>query len=285
MTQDIATAAVQLGFISSVYMDITKSVRSPELIALLDFCREEQKTLLMAIDCNAHSYLFSDCENNRRLEIDGLIAEYGLEVYNRGITPTFTGAGPNSTVNYSAVDITLSLNMPKDHKIEEWKVSNILSGSDHQNITLGYRAGRRASKETKMGRNYHRADWARFQSLLNTNKMQKIAKSEMWTELLIKEMTRQWYDSVDKAFNKFCPLKKIKIKDEADWVILGIAIAVWIFHRKKLTKHRRWHAALLALTYSPEEQTLRHAEGGDAKYKHPQCLHGQGSQLGCPPTP
>jgi hypothetical protein len=121
------------------------------LIALLDFCREEQKTLLMAIDCNAHSYLFSDCENNRGLEIDGLIAEYGLEVHNRGITPTFTGAGPNSTVNYSVVDITLSLNMPKEHKIEEWKVSNIPSGSDHQNTTFEYRAGGLASKETKMG--------------------------------------------------------------------------------------------------------------------------------------
>jgi hypothetical protein len=43
MTRDIATVAVQLWFISSVYMDITKSVRSAELIALLDFCRKEQK--------------------------------------------------------------------------------------------------------------------------------------------------------------------------------------------------------------------------------------------------
>jgi hypothetical protein len=119
MTRDIATIAVQLGFILIVYMDITKSVCSPELIALLDFCREEKKPLILAIDCNAHSYLFSDCENNRGLEIDGLIAEYGLEVHNRGITPTFTGAGPNCTVNYSVVEITLSLNMPKDHKIEE----------------------------------------------------------------------------------------------------------------------------------------------------------------------
>jgi hypothetical protein len=63
----------------------------------------------------------------------------------------------------------------------------------------------------------HRADWARFRSFVNTNKMQKIAKREMWTELLIEEITRQWYDSVDKAFNKVCPLNKIKIKDEADW--------------------------------------------------------------------
>jgi flagellar biosynthesis/type III secretory pathway M-ring protein FliF/YscJ len=69
-------------------------------------------------------------------------------------------------------------------------------------------------------------------------------------------------------------------------VILGIAIAVWIFHRKRITKHKRRHAALLALTYSPEEQTLRHAEGGEARHKHPQRLnHGQGSRLGYPPTP
>jgi hypothetical protein len=53
-------------------------------------------------------------------------------------------------------------------------------------------------------------------------------------------------------------------------VILGIAIAVWIFHRKRITKHRRRHAALLALTYSPGEQTLRNAEGGEANFKQHQ---------------
>jgi hypothetical protein len=68
-------------------------------------------------------------------------------------------------------------------------------------------------------------------------------------------------------------------------VILGIAIAVWIFHRKIITKHRRRHAALLALTYSPGEQTLRNAEGGEANYKQPQRPHGQGSRLGRLPTP
>jgi flagellar biosynthesis/type III secretory pathway M-ring protein FliF/YscJ len=68
-------------------------------------------------------------------------------------------------------------------------------------------------------------------------------------------------------------------------MILGIAIAVWIFHRKRITKHRRRHAALLVLTYSPGEQTLRNAEGGEANYRQPQPPHGQGSQLGRPPTP
>jgi flagellar biosynthesis/type III secretory pathway M-ring protein FliF/YscJ len=68
-------------------------------------------------------------------------------------------------------------------------------------------------------------------------------------------------------------------------VILGIAIAVWIFHRKQITKHRRRHAALLAFTYSPGEQTLRNAAGGEANFKQHQRHHGQGSRPGCLPTP
>jgi flagellar biosynthesis/type III secretory pathway M-ring protein FliF/YscJ len=68
-------------------------------------------------------------------------------------------------------------------------------------------------------------------------------------------------------------------------VILGIAIAVWIFHCKRITKHRRRHPALLAFTNSPGEQTLRNAEGGEANFKKHQHHHEQGSQLGRPPTP
>jgi hypothetical protein len=64
-------------------------------------------------------------------------------------------------------------------------------------------------------------------------------------------------------------------------VILGLAIAVWIFHRKRITKH----AALLALTYSQGEHTLRNAEGGEANFEQQQRHQGQGSRLGSPLTP
>jgi hypothetical protein len=129
--------------------------------------------------------------------------------------------------------------MPKDHKIKEWKVSYIPSGSDHRNITFEYRAGGHASKETRMGRDYHRSDWAWFRFLVNTNKMQKIVKREMWTELLIEEMARQWYDSVDKAFNKVCPLEKIKIKDEADWWDKDCEVAQQRYQSKYKRAHRQ----------------------------------------------
>jgi hypothetical protein len=151
MTRDIATVATQLGFIASIYMDITKSVRSKELLALLDFCRQEKKTLIMTIDSNSHSYLFSDCKNNRRLEIESLVAKYSLEVHNRGITPTFAGAGLNNRVNYSVLDITLSINLPRLHNIKYWKVSDVPSGSDHRNITFEYVAGAPPNKEVQFG--------------------------------------------------------------------------------------------------------------------------------------
>jgi hypothetical protein len=59
----------------------------------------------------------------------------------------------------------------------------------------------------------------------------------MWTELLIEEMTRQWYDSVDKAFNKVCPLKKIKIKKEADWWNKDCEVA----QQRYQSKYKRAH--------------------------------------------
>jgi multisubunit Na+/H+ antiporter MnhG subunit len=65
-------------------------------------------------------------------------------------------------------------------------------------------------------------------------------------------------------------------------VILGLAIAVWIFHRKRIAKHRRRHAALLALTYSPGEQSLCNAEGGEGNYKQQQPSHEGSSRLGSP---
>jgi hypothetical protein len=101
----------------------------------------------------SHSYLFSDCENNLGLEIESLVAEYGLEVHNQEITPTFAGAGLNNTVNYSILDITLSMNLPRLHKIKDWKVSDIPSGSDHRNITFGYLAGAPPNKEVRHCRN------------------------------------------------------------------------------------------------------------------------------------
>jgi hypothetical protein len=95
-------------FISSVYLDITKRVRSPELISLLEWCRSRGTPLIIGMYCNSHSYLYSDMENNRGIELESVVSKYGLEIHNCGLVPTFAGAGPNGTVNNSIIDVTLS---------------------------------------------------------------------------------------------------------------------------------------------------------------------------------
>jgi hypothetical protein len=52
-------------------------------------------------------------------------------------------------------------------------------------------------------------------------------------------MARQWYDSVDKAFNKVCPLKKINVKEEADWWDKDCEVAKQRYRSKYKRAHRQ----------------------------------------------
>jgi hypothetical protein len=60
--------------------------------------------------------------------LENVVSEYGLEIHNCGLVPTFAGAGPNGTVNNSIIDVTLSMNLPIGFKIREWQVYGMPSG-------------------------------------------------------------------------------------------------------------------------------------------------------------
>jgi hypothetical protein len=75
--------------------------------------------------------------------------------------------------------------------------------------------------------------------MVNTNEMRNIAKRQMWTELLIEEMTKQWYASVDKDFNKVCPLKKIEVMEKEDWWDEDCEVAWQQYQSKYKSAHRR----------------------------------------------
>jgi hypothetical protein len=52
-------------------------------------------------------------------------------------------------------------------------------------------------------------------------------------------MTKQWYVNVDKAFNKVCPLKKIKVKEEADWCDKDCGVPQQHYRSKYKRAHHR----------------------------------------------
>jgi hypothetical protein len=104
--------------------------------------------------------------------------------------------------------MTLSMNLPIGFKIKEWQVSGMPSGSDHRNITYTYEFTRSEKESTKMGRNYHGADWEKFRKLVNTSKMASIANPGRWTPLLIEAAPDRWYSGVNMAFNQVCKPRK-----------------------------------------------------------------------------
>jgi hypothetical protein len=158
-----------------VYLDIKKPVKS-SWVKVLDSARKSSMPVLLGIDSNSHSYLYGDRENRCGIEMEDVIVSYGLEVPNQGNMPTFTGAGQNGTINQSFIDVTLLMGLAQE--VTDWCVDSLPSLSDHRNIsfTLKFKVRSRSEKVTKMGRNYHNADWAKFKEIVNTGCMTEIAK-------------------------------------------------------------------------------------------------------------
>jgi hypothetical protein len=149
--------------------------------------------------------------------MEDIIVSYGLMVHNQRYMPTFTGAGQNGTINQSFIDVTLSMGLAQE--VTDWCVDSLPSLSDHRNIsfTLKFKARSRPEKVTKMGRNFHKANWAKFKETVNTGCMPEIAERQVWTPRHIEAACQKWYSPVLRAFNTVCPSTKIKVRDDFYW--------------------------------------------------------------------
>ena len=75
--------------VASVYLDITRLVVSMWLENLLIYAGDHASVLVLAMDSNAHSTMYSPDQNARGTEVGGLLFRHGLRVENVGHTPTF----------------------------------------------------------------------------------------------------------------------------------------------------------------------------------------------------
>jgi hypothetical protein len=140
------------------------------------------------------------------------------------------------------------MNQPISFKIKEWQVSGLPSGSDQRNIIYTYEFTRSEKVSTKMGRNYHRANWEKFRLLVNTSKMSAIANRHRWTPLLIEAATDKWYNSVNIALYQVCKPSKLKIKNVADWWNEDCESAKRKYRNKEKRAYRRGRPSPADLT-------------------------------------
>lgn len=148
------------------------------MIELVDHCKAKGAPLIVGVDSNSHSCLWGSETNRRGEDMELWIAEKGLAVENVGCAPTFVARG-----TATSVDITL---------LEDWRVSNEESFSDHKTIRFSIKQGKKPCG--KLIPNLRKGDWYKFGDM---------------TELeapFPEEVTEDWLDGETIAITGMLPV-------------------------------------------------------------------------------
>jgi hypothetical protein len=196
-------------YLSSVYLDILNTDDEffpTELMKLVNYCNLKNKPLIISMDSNSHSTLWG-LETNRRGEIlEDFIFTHNLNLENVGYEPTFIGRDCQTRV-----DITLTSNLLN---IENWKVLNDLTLSDHRLISFSVDINQ--NKRKKIICDTKSVDWEKFRERLqgiNYVTPRKINRD--WLDYSAKNLT----DNINKALEKVCKKKVIdtRVKKPYFW--------------------------------------------------------------------
>ena len=115
----------------SIYMKIESLYVVEKLKELYVFCKRSNRQLIVGGDFNAHHRNWGSENNNLRGEnIVNFIAGTDLILLNNGSKPTFERANASTII-----DLTLA-SQYFSTKIQDWKVLDEFTGSDHKYITF-----------------------------------------------------------------------------------------------------------------------------------------------------
>ena len=185
--------------VCSAYQDIT----FPEVINNIDKCVEHSKAtnkeLIIGSDSNAHSDLWMSESTNPRGEIfEDFITQSNLLVCNRGNKYTYDCALGKSIIDITLVTISLV------DRIKDWKVHDEDYLTDHKLISFEFDYSKPAPTKS---RNFKKANWSYFKSLLANKKW---VKPKVWSRETITKEALKLTEDIKIALDKVCPEKEIK---------------------------------------------------------------------------
>ena len=211
--QDCTVALLQAErgkvILASIYLDSNKDVVPDWLENLLSFAENRRLPLIFSFDCNAHSQLYGPDTNDRGKVFEEFILNHGLQVENRGNSPTFHAYRRGRNID-TYIDVTLTKGLIP---LENWRVhDDNFNGSDHHTITWQLPI---AMPSKPLIRPWSKAKWDVFTKQiddyefhipesLNTRKVDKLLK--------------RWYAVIGEALDKACPKREAKLTPiELDW--------------------------------------------------------------------
>ena len=197
---------LQMGtiLVVSAYFDINDTIPPPWLDGIMEYVESNRYGILIAADTNAHSYLYGPDENARGRLFDQFILQYGLQVVNRGVTPTFQTLRAESFI-----DVTLCRGVD----VCDWRVDTSYNASDHNSIL--FVLNQAVLIPPKEIRPWTKADWPAFKT-----KLASVGYSipEVITCKKVDKMVSYLYSRLEEALDEACPkvLAKPKYKG-SDW--------------------------------------------------------------------
>ena len=212
-TPDCAVALLSTSrgklLLASCYLDSKKPVVQDWLGKLVRFIDSKQYPAILSFDCNARSQLYGPVTNSRGELFEEFILENGLNLENRGNSPTYH-AFRHGEVIETFIDVTLSKNLDP---LQNWRVhTHDFNGSDHHSITWSIPTDKPVPP---MIRPWLKAKWDVFKEKvaeydfqlptnLNTRKVDKLLE--------------RWYEVIEQALDEACPKRPARLPAaELDW--------------------------------------------------------------------
>ena len=180
----------------SGYCDKNLEMIQPWMTDIMDYADNKNCKIVLGLDSNAHSELYGQETDGRGEILEEFILNHGLEVNNRGTTPTFCTLR-GTTLATSFIDITLS----RDLTIVDWLVDETFNNSDHN--TLSYEL-LLSPEQPRLIRPWKKANWKRFSRILQ--KTQFFEPTKMSIKKLDK-LVQSLYKILLSALDKSCPLR------------------------------------------------------------------------------
>ena len=189
----VAMLYLQVGIIllASAYLDINNTPTPEWLDAIIELAESKSYGIIIAIDTNAHSYLYGPDENPRGRLFEQFILQHRLQVANRGNTPTF-----QTMQAESCIDVTLT----RDIDVFNWRVETAYNASDHNSIYFSI--DQVTTIPPKEIRPWAKADWALFKTTLAEP---GYTIPEVITCRKLDKMVSYWYGRMEEGLDKACP--------------------------------------------------------------------------------
>lgn len=192
-------------YISSVYLPHGEPAPTTKLQELVTATANK---LLVGCDANARHTLWGSSEINERGEsLFDYILDTNLTVCNRGSTPTFTFPSSENFPGWEdVIDITL-ISRNENLKVENWRVSEKKSFSDHSWILFTINI---KPEVPKPYRNPKSTNWSKFRSVLKQRLPDLSSQEDIKTITELETATDKYTKAMQVSFKVSCPIKRSK---------------------------------------------------------------------------